>query len=301
MVNYKNQDNFYKESNKGEIIFANHKLEFLRFFESHKKLCDEISGLKRHTVNNIHHEEKIIINKKNFIIGINRLSAFVTDYFHYIDEEFQRREISERYNKLEAEFNNDTEYHSLVSKGDDVSVSQEVILTKLYLKYLIECFEIGHLVSKYLQKSLNIASKEILKTIHFVDYDGFYNNLSHYRDETVNDLSNIKYETIFENYKKLIGYFYTYRYLMNKDSDEVIKRTIMSIYEYITSAGTIKNIIWIKEGSELSNSKKQDIKVEFLVIRDLFNGIYILCNNNLKNKNILPKSKVDVLIDNTLI
>ena len=31
---------------RGVVSYANHKLEFLTFFEDHKKICDEISGLR---------------------------------------------------------------------------------------------------------------------------------------------------------------------------------------------------------------------------------------------------------------
>lgn len=301
MVNYKNKEEIMRSNNKGEIIFANHKLEFYRFFEAHKKLCDQISGLKYHTINNIHNEQKIVITHENFSIGINRLNAFITDYRHYITDELQLKQILTRFQELEEEYNNDEEYQQLVKRKGNMSINQEIRLNTLYLKYLINCFEIAHLTSKYLQKSLNIASKEINKNIHFVDYDGFFNELSKYRDETVQDLSNLKYETIFDNYKKLLGYVYTYGYLMTIDSFELVKETMKTLYEYITEPNTMRFIIKIREGGEITNTQKDIMKQEFKIVRRTFNNVYVLCNSSLKNKNILPKTKIEITYDRTLI
>lgn len=301
MVNYKNKNKWKSKAKKGEVIFSNHKLEFIRFFNAHKKICDEISGLKYHVIGTVHGDERKVITKKNFNVGINKLRSFVTDYFYNIDDKGQGEELNRMIGKLEDSFNNDVVYKSFIAKGDNIGITQEVMFNKLYLKYLLQSFEITYYMSIYLQKSLNLSSKEIIKTVAFVDYDSFFNNLSHYRDETVSVLSNLSYINLYDNFKKILGYYYTYRYLLDIESNNLIKKSIFLLYGYITDENTIKRIIRIKGGGDISKDYLYMVNKDFQIIKDLFNWIYNICNKGLKNKNILPKTKVRLMEDNTLI
>lgn len=301
MVKYDNKEAFLSDAKKGEIVFANHKLEFLRFFESHKKLCDEIAGLKYFNVSNFGEVNKILISRENFIVGIRKLNSFIIDYLHYIEDKGEVDEVLNRFETLENDFINDEVYNSFVKKKDNLSNEQEINFSKKYINYLVKAFDISYLMSKYLQKSLNIASREIVKNIQFVNYDGFFNNLSVYREEVANELSNLQYENIFDNFKKLMGYFYTYRYLISNREQIHIRDLLRLIHNYITLDETIRVIIKIKDDVEFSISMKQELRNEFIVLRNAFNKIYYLCNYSLSMKNILPKSKTDVLVDNTLI
>lgn len=285
---------------KGEIIHTNHKLEFLRFFAGHKRLCDEISGLKYHKVNSLS-DKKILIGKHNFILAIKKLNSFIIDYIHYIEVGAKSSHIEKDFEKLEFEFTNDDEYHGFVKKGDSLSVTNQILVNKKYIYYLRRTFDVSYLMSQYLQNSLNIASREIIKNIQFVDYDGFFNNLSVYRDEVANDLSNLKFSTLFDNYKKLMGYFYTYKYLINKREQKHIVDLLDIIYDYLVLDDVIKFIILVNTEGDINLTRIKDMRDEFIIIRNAFNKIYYLCNYSLSLKNILPKSNKDVLVDNTLI
>lgn len=297
-------DNFnadsYNSLRKGEIIHTNHKLEFLRFFKGHKKLCDEISGLKYHIVSNLS-GEKILIDKFTFGFAIKKLNSFIIDYIHYIEEDVKSSHILKDFEKLEFDFDNDVEYHSFIKKGKDLSVGNQISFNKKYIYYLRRTFDVSYLMSQYLQNSLNIASREIIKNIQFVDYDGFFNNLSQYREEVANDLSNFKFGTLFDNYKKLMGYFYTYRYLVNKREQKHILDLLNIIYDYLSLEDVIKFIILVNTSDDINSSRVKDMRYELIMIRNAFNKIYYLCNYSLSLKNILPKSNKDVLVDNTLI
>lgn len=285
---------------KGEIVHTNHKLEFLRFFKSHKRLCDEISGLKYHVISNLSNE-KILINKSNFGLAIKKLNSFIIDYIHYIEEYVKRNHIEKEFDELENEFNNDDEYMWFIKNDSNLSISNQIMFNKKYVYYLRRTFNVSHLLSQYLQNSLNIASREIIKNIQFVDYDGFFNNLSAYREEVSNDLSNLKFSSLFDNYKKLMGYFYTYRYLINKREQKHIVDLLDMIYNYLTLEDVIKFIISVNSDGDVNLTKAKGMREEFIIIRNAFNKVYYLCNYSLSLKNILPKSNKQLLIDNTLI
>ncbi len=285
---------------RGEIIYTDHRLEFLRFFKDHKNLCDEISGLKYHGVNNLT-KEKILIGKSNFILAIKKLNSFIIDYNHYIEEDAKSNHIKREFEKLEFDFIDDEEYDGFIKKGDGLSVGNQILFNKKYIYYLRRTFDIFYLMSQYLQNSLNIASREIIKNLQFVDNDGFFNNLSVYRNEVANDLSNLKFSTLFDNYKKLMGYFYTYRYLINKREQIHIMGLLDVIYDYLVLEDVIKFIILVKDDSDINLTRVKNMREEFIIVRNAFNKIYYLCNYSLSLKNILPKSNKDVLVDNTLI
>lgn len=295
------KDNFDNYSlKKGEVIHSNYRLEFLRFFRNHKILCDEISGLKSIIINK-ETKEKVLITKSNFIFGINKLNSFIIDNKHYITEYSKRIYIEKEFEKLEFEFINDKEYNNYIKKGNDLTITNQIIFNKKYIYYLRKSLDVFHIMSMYLQNSLNIASREIIKNIKFVDNEGFFNNLSIYRDEISNDLGNIKFSTLFDNYKKLMGYFYTYRYLINKNWQKHIIKLLDNLYNYIVLEDVIKYIIQLNTRGDISISKTDIMREEFINIRKSFNMIYFLCNYNLCIKNILPKSKKEILVDNTLI
>ncbi|GAG22941.1 unnamed protein product, partial [marine sediment metagenome] len=245
---------------------------------------------------------KFFIDKYSFDYALKKLNAFIIDYLHYIDETGRVEEINRDFNKLEQQFNNDTNYHSYVHIGKgNLNISQEIQFNKKYISYIYKAFDLSFLMSNYLQKSLNLTSREIIKNIQFVNYDGFFQNLSHYRDEMSNNLSNLKYENLYEHFKKILGYYYTYRYLIIKEYQNDISSLLKLIYQYIIDDKIIRNIIRIKENAELTPTFKQDIRKDFVVLRNAFNKIYYLCNYSLSMKNILPKNKSDILVDNTLI
>lgn len=290
-------DGFVDSVRKGEVVHTNYKLEFLRFFESHKRLCDEISGLKFHVLSD---DSKVLIGKENFGLGIKRLNSFIIDYLHYVDELVKREDVWSRFLRLESSFFGDVEYSGFVKKSGDLSNTQEVLFTKKYIFYLRECFEVSFVMAKYLQKSLNIASREVVKNLQFVNYDGFFNNLSAYREEVANDLSNLDWSCLFDSYKKLLGYYYTYKYIVGKREDKHIVDLLGFIYGYITLDDVVRFIIRLKDG-DVSEGMVRDLRGDFVVLRNSFNKVYFLVNYSLSLKNILPKSNREVLIDNTLI
>ncbi len=291
-------NNTPEHTRRFEVIYSNHNLEFLRFYKSHKKICDEISGLKEHYRDE---DNRIKINMTNFQIGINLLRAYVIDYFYIISDQVYGRKIMNNLFDLEKRFGEDNEFHKLIEKIDGLNDNKIREINEKYLKYLIEAFEIINLMSRYLQRSFNLSVKEIEKQISFINYDGFYENFNQYKAETSLDFSNISFEGLYDNYKKLLGYFYTYRYLFTETGDNLIKKHMDKLLEFILSDEISKNIIKLKNDAELSNTTTTQMKENLVIIKDAFSLIYNNCNKELSNKKILPKEEVDELEDNTLI
>ena len=83
MVKSKAED-YNKELKSGEIEFAQHNLEFQRFYEKHKRLCDEMSGLKIRTVGEVAGPDRMIITRVNFGYAIKNFdSDTLFDYSPY--------------------------------------------------------------------------------------------------------------------------------------------------------------------------------------------------------------------------
>lgn len=286
-------------SNKrGVVSYANHKLEFLTFFEDHKKICDEISGLRFVG----RQEDRVVIGKDNFVLGINRVNAFIFQYSYAIKESAKKKHIRDLFEKLEVKFCDDSEYKSLMSKSlaNNLSNHQRIIFARKYVDYLIECFDILFFVSQTLQRSLNISTLELLKNLKYLDYEGFYNNLNSYREEVANDLGCLDYNNLFSHYKKILGFFYTYRHLLSKQTQSEALFVFGSIHRSLVEDSYFNRVFRGLENN-LSNSDRDVISGELKVYRYWFSCIYEWCNLDLSNKGILPKSEDVVLEDMSLI
>lgn len=292
----------FKYGTKEEIPFANYKQEFFRFYEDQKKRCDEIAGLKIRTVGDVEAPDRMIINRSNFIYGIKRLNSFIIDYL-YLVEPSKIDKIKQNFSKLEKDYLEDEEYHSYIRKSiaSGLSNSQNLEFNKKYLQYLKRTFDVFYEMNTYLKDSLNITSRGISKRIKFVDYDTFFQNLSKYRDEVSDDISNIEFSSIFDHYKKIMAYYYTYKYLVPRSIQNTLEKALEYIFRFITDSETAKEITKIKDGQEISNNQKKIINDNLRIIRDCFNTIYYYVNYSLSLKDILPKGKINVLVDKSLV
>lgn len=293
-------EDFKGNNKRGEVSFTNHKLEFISFFNRHKNFCDEISGLKYHSLGGINEEERVLIGKDNFLLAIRSLDSFITEFIVYVYEFAKKDVIRVEFNKLESEFIKDDEYWELTKKNGNINVSDDIIFTKKYLYYLKKCFEISFLLSKYSQSSLNISTNEIVKSLDFVSYDAFFNNLNNYKKEVALVLANSSFNNLFDSFKKVFGFFYTYRYLMAIKEQNHILYLFDCIFDYMVDDDNIRNLIRLRNGN-LNNDDQADLINEFVVVRKAFNMVFELVIRNLQLRNILPKPNNEVLIDNTLI
>lgn len=282
---------------RGEVVHVNHKLEFFRFFNRHKRLCDEVSGLKPFSIGE---GKEIIITRSNFIIGIRLLDSFITEFIPYVYIVDKANIIRDRFDKLEYLFINDVDYQNFINKGDNININNDVLFSKKYISYIRECFEISFLLSKFLQNSLNISSREIIKNLSFVSYESFFNNLSVYKEEVASVLSNSNFSNLFICFKKMLGFFYTYRYLVASREQKHIIFLFDRIYDYMILDDNIKLLGKFKD-DVMNNDDIKLLRNDFFIIRRGFNIIFDLIIKSLQFKNILPKSSSEVLVDTSLI
>lgn len=286
---------------KGEVKLANHSLEFFSFYEKHKRLCDEMSGLKVRAVGETTGPDVMIITRDKFDFAINRLSSFLINYLHNTLEKSTRARMEKMVDDLEEDYLSDETYHRFIRKKDDLSVSQDVEFDRLYINYLIRAFNISHSIGVELQKTLLPSTKSISSHLKYYDYNGFYKNLDSYRDEMSDYLSNFKYEEMINHLKKMTGYYYTYRYLISKRNQKHIDYLFTMLYSYINNPSVLREIKKIKESKDASNTFIKDIKSKRKHIKRTLQYVYLLCNQSLSSKNILPKPVQKELLDKTLI
>lgn len=301
MVNKKKRSEDPDADLKGEVKLANHSLEFFSFYEKHKRLCDEMSGLKIRAVGEATGPDVMIITRDKFHFAIRRLNSFLINYLHNTLEKTTRCRMEELVNNLEEDFINDEEYQNLIKKKDNLNTHQDIEFDKKYLNYLIRAFNISHEIGIELQKTLLPSTKSISSHLKYYDYDGFYKNLNRYRDEMSDDLSNFKYSKILAHLKKLTGYYYTYRYLISKRNQKHIDYLFSILYSYVNNEDVLREVKKLNESEDFTNSFLKDIKNKSWRIKTALNKIYFVCNVSLSSKNILPKPVQKVLLDKTLI
>lgn len=284
-----------------EVIIANHIREFSRFYDKHKTLCDEITGVKKRTIIEKGNPLPIEITRLNFHFAIKRLYAFIIDNIHYVTEKDKRNEIEVEINNIEQSFINDSDYNEYVKRNDSLVIDDKIKFNIKYFKYVLRCFELSGKFVKYLQNSLMINTKDIKKSISFFEYGNFFENLSQYRDEISNDLSDFRFKDILTHLKKIIGYHYTYRVFMLQTELEVIDLLINTLISYVLKEEFVGYIIKTNKNDFLTNDERFDIQIETIFIKQILSRIYVLMNESLSERNILPKVSKKELIDKTLI
>lgn len=280
---------------KQEVIYANHVREFSRFYKRHKDLCNEMSGIKSFYFQDI----EITIEKNNFDLAIKRLSAYIIDNLHYISEKDKRDYLIFEIRKLENEIINDENFQYYSSK-DNLNTDDLIIFNKLYFVYLKRSFELAYVVSKSLEKSLMITTRDVRKNIEYYDFQEFYESLARYRDEVSNTISNFKFKDVLINLKQILSYHYTYKIFMLSEDSEQIDVWSNDLYEYLLSDDSINLIIKANNG-KYTREESLQIRKETLLIRDVLGKIYVKTNEALSERNILPKVNKKIYIDTTLV
>ena len=272
----------------------------MRFYDKHKSICDEISGNKtRHYIDDGVQKE-IRISKVNFIFGIKRLGAFIIDNIHYISDIDKRNYINKTLETLENDFLNDETYLGFIKNHTNLNTSEKVLFEELYFNYLTRCLDLSNDVFNYLQKSLMITTKDVEKFVKYHDTKTFFQNLSNYRDEMSNNLSNYKLTNSLDVFKKVIGYNYTYRFMMDKKELVEVEQLINIIYSYLLNRETIKLIINYN-ADIMTSGLIEKARIESSYIKKMLFRIYMLTNLCLSQRGILPKVDKTVYIDDSLI
>ncbi|OGI12475.1 hypothetical protein A3K64_00010 [Candidatus Micrarchaeota archaeon RBG_16_36_9] len=291
----KYQTQTYKAKNVDEVSFANHLNEFIRFYDRHKSLCDQITGVKKVSYIENGTLQEVEIGKSNFLMAIKKLNAFLIDNIHYISSTKTSKRFEQDVLDIETEFMSDSKYHEYLKNESNLTMKEKMDFNITYFKYIFRCFEISYNLFKELQTSLMISTKDIKKSLRYYDFKEFFENLSKYRDEVSNDLADFRFKNVFNHFKKVIGYHYTYRFMVSKVNMEYVDELISIAYSYIMNPKTIDLL------TEEDTGNVSEMHAKSLLLKRIFSEIYKVTNKSLSERNILPKIEKKVLIDKTLI
>lgn len=282
-----------------EVAFKNHINEFQRFYTAHKSFCDEVAGLKPRIIYENEEHKQFFITKDNFIYAIRKLMSFVFDNLHYIKTVSDMRQMENSCYELERKFLEDNEYQLLANKSR--SDREEVELTKMYITYVMEVYLLGNRLVNLLQNSIMISTSRVTKDIEYHNESSFFDELSKYRTEISESISNYRFSDTLIVLKKIIGYYYTYKILLKLEEQAQTDKILVLIRDAVLQEDVIRLIQYVKEERNLDKNQKEEMKNLHLGIKRALLKVYYITNKNLSGRKILPKIQRKVHIDKTLI
>jgi hypothetical protein len=282
-----------------EVAFKNHLSEFQRFYTNHKSFCDEVTGLKPRTIYENNEKKEFYITKENFVFAIRKLLSFVIDNLHYIKNIEDLRTIEKDCYDLEADFLANEEYQKLANKTR--KPSEEITLTEMYLKYIVRIYEIGNRLVNLLQNSIMIATSRVSKDVEYHNETSFFDELSRYRTEISDSISNYRFSDTLIQLKKILGYHYTYKILMKTEEQQFTERILQLLIQEILKEEVLRLIKKVAENQHLRSDEKEQMIYLHSNIKRALLKVYYITNKNLSDRKILPKILRKVHIDKTLI
>lgn len=286
-----------------EVTFKNHIAEFQRFYSNHKSFCDEVAGIKTRTIFDNNEHKEFLIGKENFIFAIRKLMSFVIDNLHYVKNISDMRKIEQDCYDIEEEFLNDKDYQRLSNKiiSKTINPSEDIILTKKYLRYVVRVYELGNRLVNLLQSSLMIATSRVSKDVEYHNESSFFDELGRYRTEISDSISNYRFSDTLLQLKKMLGYYYTYKILLKREEQEFTEKILTMLIDEILQEDVIKLIQKVAEQKNLRNDERDKMLNFHSDIKRVLFKIYYITNKNLSERKILPKIVRKVHIDKTLI
>jgi hypothetical protein len=283
-----------------EVSFVDHKVEFIRFYEHHYAINSEISGLKeiRAIENNV--EKKLYITRERFWLGIKRVQGFIMDNIHYVKRYDSKKKLIRDMYALETNFLADDRYEYL-SKRETRTTAEDLEFNYAYVHYLVCCFELVNQLCRLLQPTLMINTRSSKKDVIYNDDAPFFIKLGEYRDEVSNDLANFKLFNILDHYKRLIGYYYSYKVLFIKEELLQLDPIVEMVSELVNSKEIVDLLTYMSEHTTYSPAMLAKIKLYAVEVKSIFFSIYSLTNAFLSERRVLPKVKTREVMDFTLI
>lgn len=282
-----------------EVKFKNHLSEFQRFYSNHKSFCDEVTGIKPRSIIEDNQRKEFYITKENFIFAIRKLMAFVIDNLHYVKSVADIRALESSCYVIEDDFLNDAEYQRLAKKTR--TPSEDIILTKKYLEYIVRIYEIGNRLVNLLQSSIMIATSRVSKDIEYHNETNFFDELSRYRTEISDSISNYRFSDTLLQLKKILGYHYTYKILIAQKEQEFTENILQMLIKEILRERNIRLIQKVAERQHLRDEEYLEMNKTHTQIKRVLLKIYYITNKNLSDRKILPKILRKVHVDKTLI
>ena len=212
-----------------EVTFKNHISEFQRFYRNHKSFCDEVAGIKPRVLYEDNEVKEFYVKRENFIFAIRKLTAFVIDNLHYIKNISDVRIIEKECYDLEQSYTEDALYHKLLNKTR--TKEEEITLNKLYIEYVIKVYEIGNMLVNLLQSSLMIATSKVAKDVEYHNETAFFDELSQYRSEISDSISNYRFSDTLIQLKRILGYHYTYKIFLKQEERNFTSQLLQNLLQ----------------------------------------------------------------------
>lgn len=283
-----------------EVKFKNHISEFKRFYSAHKSFCDEVAGIKPRLFKEKSEAEEFFIGKKNFIFAIRKLLAFVIDNLHYVKNVGDRRMLESACYKLEQDFIDDKVYHEIASKKTKTA-EEEIVLTKKYLEYIMRIYATGNKLTNLLQNSIMISTSRVAKHIEYYNEGNFFDELSIYRSEISDSISNYRFSDTLDQLKRILGYHYTYKILLDYEDQKFTEDLLLALIDEILKEDILKLITKVANSQYLTDEEKKSMTEYHSSIKKALLKIYYITNMGLSERKILPKIERKIHIDKTLI
>jgi len=282
-----------------EVMYRQHSTEFERVFYRHAKICGEICGLREIQIVEEKEQLNFRIRKGNFIVAYKRISAYFIDLIHYIVEKSLIDEIFFNIEKSEKEFLSDKTYFDLLEKEKTNSLSFDSYreLMKRHLGYVINALKIVDQINDSLKSTILISPKFVYKQIGFREDKYFYDQLAVNRNFVANAIADFRLKKVFQIFKKIMAYYYTYKYILPTDFTDRINKLISLFKDYVLSADVFKILYTYLHDSNLTAEVYKESKVMTKALLYIYRAV----NSGLSYRGILPKTKMKIFIDRTLI
>jgi hypothetical protein len=153
-----------------------------------------------------------------------------------------------------------------------------------------------------LQGSLMIATSRVVKNVEYFHENTFFEELSQYRTEISDSISNYRFSDTLVQLKRIIGYHYTYKIMINKEEQRFTERILNQLIAEVTKDETISLIEKFSQNEPIVNKNTYQLMLDTHdSIRRILLKIYNITNKNLSERKILPKIIRKIHIDKTLI
>jgi len=135
------------------------------------------------------------------------------------------------------------------------------------------------------------------KEIIYREDSPFFENLGKYREGISNSLSNFKLVNVIENFKYVLGYYYTYSNLIDEEFLIEFKPIISGLQREILNKETISLMFKLSKGQSISTDEQLRVKMISKDLKKALQLFYYTINVLLRKKNIFPNAVQRTNID----
>ena len=261
-----------------QVVFSNYVNAFVYFFNKYKDLCIDLIT-----------EDKIsVINGK--------ILSFICDFEYAIPEgntNNYRRDAIELFNKIKSDDN-----LIELEKRRLNSFISEVEYTKVYYDYYIKHLNLLGRFAEDLTPSFMPTTTIQQKMIRFGNDQPFYDTLTSFKQQVVENLSSFDILDFKKSYNSLLIFYYAYSLFVNEKVRYMVENTL----SYILSIYLNQDILEIlKKRPHFTRNDKEKLSEYKSIIFYYLMFCNLNINKSFSNYGVLPKIEKKEHEDRTLI